>query len=97
MRPNNLAADLKQPQSQEAAAKPKVSRYSTASPTTALTLPDLALLRVQRREVRPRRVHALLDSLGSASRMSRYGWEVQELYGWLWLQPTVRKEECHHW
>lgn len=54
-----------------------------------------ALLRVQRRKSRSRRMHALLQELRSSARMQYYGREVSQLYAWLWLYRL--KEVAESW
>lgn len=70
MQPNNMAADLK-PQGEEATPKVKVGLSCVPTPfdwdsTTVADKTVSALLRMQRREIRPRRVYALLQRRRSA-------------------------------
>lgn len=63
----------------------RIKRVATLTPPFTIT----ALLRLQRREIRARRVHALLHRRRPARGVSGSGGEVQELYVELWVQPRV--------
>lgn len=48
-----------------------------------------ALLRLQTREVLPRRMHAVLPIRRSTGGVQEFSDEVQGLYGWVWVQDMT--------
>lgn len=93
MRPNNLASDLR-PQG-NASAKVKVCSLPCGCNCSLMNFS--ALLRMQRREISSRRMHALFNLLRSTSSMQRSCLAVSKLHGKLWLQPCMKRWRNDTW